>query len=237
MDLRRIVGWALGLIHKKPTSRTVDILLKEAKTPEELLRAFDDLLTETELRRKELEIQLTCMEELEQTEIEKIKEKIKEGKLTGRQKRNALLTVRHLRIRLDAYENRLRILDKNMDLYIDLTTKIKAVQDMGLSGMGNLQIDVIMNRFEAELERYTHTMDMAQVATESVGTLATGGDDDLILLEKEILSRDLPKITKEPAEKIKRPTPELFQMLDEATENRVTLDWIPQRELIEEGEV
>lgn len=159
-------------------------LFESARSTQELLRGLDHLLTTNEVQFKELDDEINKLERLEQIEVGRIKT----GELTGRQKRNALLYIKRLRKQMDAYEQRLRIYDRNMNLHLNLISKIQDIEAMKLRGVDETRIDAILMEFEENLEKYNETMNAASVLSETQVTRPSADEErELRALETELL--------------------------------------------------
>lgn len=176
--LKRLVGR-----HDVPPE--TQSLFEKAGSADEVLYKLDTHLTRNQVEFKKLEKQISRLEDLEQSEISKIKN----GEVTGRQKDNALMTIRRLRQQLDSCLARQRIFDKNMILHINLINRIRDVQAMQLSGVDEDEIDSIIYEFDENWDRYTTTLSAGRVV-EQPSVLNRNNvtrDNELRALEAEIL--------------------------------------------------
>jgi hypothetical protein len=159
-----------------------------AKTPTELLRGLDNLLTRNEVEAKELNDEITKIEEQAVEE----EERVRIGSLPERQKRNALLKIKRLRKTMDNYEGRLRIYERNMNLHLNLIGKIQQMEAMKLGGVDEAKIDQIVMEFEEKLEKYADIMNAAEAHEGRSATVSTKEDRELKALEAEIKRKGEP---------------------------------------------
>ncbi|HVY61711.1 MAG TPA: hypothetical protein VHF22_08660 [Planctomycetota bacterium] len=160
-------------------------IFDSAKTPADLLRGLDNLLTRNEVEAKDLNDEITRVEETAVAE----EERVRSGSLPERQKRNALLTIKRLRKTMDNYEGRLRIYERNMNLHLNLIGKIQQMEAMKLGGVDEQQIDRIVMEFEEKLERYGDIMNAAEVHDGKATSYSAKEDRELKALESEILGK------------------------------------------------
>jgi hypothetical protein len=161
------------------------LIFDSAKTPADLLRGLDELLTRNEVEAKELNEEITKTEMLAQDE----EDKVRTGNLPERQKRQALLHVKRLRKQMDNYEGRLRIYERNMNLHLNLIGKIQQMEAMKLGGVDESRIDQIVMDFEEKLEKYADIMNAAE-AHEAKSTVVSAREErELRDLEDEITGR------------------------------------------------
>ena len=175
-------------------------IFDKAQTPHELLKGLDKLLTENEVEFKELERELERLEDREKSEMQRVRE----GAVDGRQKRNTLLQIQRLRKQMDNYESRLRIYDRNMNLHLNLIGKIQEMEAMKLRGVDESKIDRIVMDFEETLEKYNDTMNAAEIAQTTKSTASARDERELAALEREIVGGEAaaPVREKEPRKPI-----------------------------------
>jgi hypothetical protein len=160
-------------------------IFDSAKTPTDLLRGLDMLLTRNEVEAKELNDEITKIEEQCVGE----EDAIRAGALPERQKRNALMKIKRLRKTMDNYEGRLRIYERNMNLHLNLIGKIQQMEAMKLGGVDEQQIDKIVMEFEEKLEKYADVMNAAEVHEGKSATFSAKEDRELKTLEAEIVGK------------------------------------------------
>jgi hypothetical protein len=148
----------------------------------ELLAGLDKLITRNELRLRELGKELEKLDQMEQAEVEKVRE----GKVSGRTKNNALRSIKRMRRQLDNLEERMDIYDRNINLHLNLIGRIQQVEAMSLAGVDEAQIDDIILDFETHFEQYTETVAAGEAATAARETLKSASDNELAELESEI---------------------------------------------------
>lgn len=161
------------------------LIFDKAKTPADLLRGLDNLLTRNEMEAGELNKEINTIEQRADEE----EERIRTGALPERQKRNALLHIKRLRKTMDNYEGRLRIYERNMNLHLNLIGKIQQMEAMKLGGVDEARIDQIVMEFEEKLEKYGDVMNAADAHEGRTATASAREDRELRDLEAEILRK------------------------------------------------
>lgn len=167
---------------------TKDIFLNTSDT-KELLGGLDKLITRNELRLKQLNKELENLEGMEQAEVEKVRE----GKVSGRAKKNALRSVKRMRRQLDNLEQRIEIYDSNISLHLNLIGKIQQMEAMNLAGVAEEQIDDIILDFETHFEEYTETVSAAESAAAEREPFKSASAGELAELEAEIKGEKEPE--------------------------------------------
>jgi hypothetical protein len=166
---------------------TKDIFVNTSDT-KELLSGLDKLITRNELRLKQLNKELENLEEMEQTDVRKVKE----GAVSGRSKNNVLRSIKRMRRQLDNLERRIEIYDRNINLHLNLIGKIQQMEAMSLAGVDEEQIDDIILDFESHFEEYTETVAAGETAVEQEAVKGTS-DEELAELEAEIKGEKEPE--------------------------------------------
>ena len=166
---------------------TKDIFVNTSDT-KELLSGLDKLITRNELRLKQLNKELEKLEEMEQTDVKKVKD----GSVSGRSKNNVLRTIKRMRRQLDNLERRIEIYDRNINLHLNLIGKIQQMEAMSLAGVDEEQIDDIILDFESHFEEYTETVAAGETAVEHEPLKGTS-DEELAELEAEIKGEKEPE--------------------------------------------
>lgn len=210
-----------GLFSRDDIPDEAKKIFDHATTPNELLRGLDELLTRNEVEAKELNEEITKIEEKATDE----EERIRAGALPERQKRNTLMHVKRLRKQMDNYEGRLRIYERNMSLHLTLIGKIQQMEAMKLGGVDESKIDQIVMDFEEKLEKYHDVMNAAEAHEGKAHVVSAREDRDLRALEQEIVGTK--EATAPPA--VERAGPE-----KEGEPARVEFEK-PRRRPIEEG--
>lgn len=195
-----------GLFSRSDIPDEARAIFEQAKTPTELLRGLDDLLTRNEVEAKELNAEIANVEEAADGE----EARIRSGEMPERQKRNALLHVKRLRKQLDNYEGRLRIYERNMNLHLTLIGRIQQMEAMKLGGVDEASIDKIVVDFEEKLEKYHDVMNAADAHEGKASVVSAREERELRDLEQEILrtSKSDEGKEREPAPQV-RETPEV----------------------------
>ncbi len=161
------------------------LIFDKAKTPSDLLRGLDNLLTRNEVEARELNDEITKIEK----QTSDVEEEIRAGALPERQKRNSLLLVKRLRKTMDNYEGRLRIYERNMTLHLNLIGKIQQMEAMKLRGVDEARMDQIVMDFEESLEKYADVMSAADAHEGRTATVSAREDRELRDLESEIVRK------------------------------------------------
>lgn len=188
-----------NIFYRKEVPQEARDIYERSRNTRELLRGLDELLTRNEVEFRELSKEIVALEGKQKEE----EAKIKEGKITGRQKRNALLSIRRLRKQLDNLDHRLRIFDRNMNLHLSLIGKVQDIEAMQLKGVQEEHIDEILLDFESHLEDYAETLTAASVVEAGAAELDAKEEKELRQIEEEILGEKAERAVEEEEEREK----------------------------------
>jgi len=173
------------LFGNREVPREARDLLLDAKTPKELLRGLDELITCNEMEVNGVNRELEALEELEGREIERVRS----GGLPERSKNNVLRRVQRLRKQMDNLEERQRIYNRNINLQIHLVGRTQALDAMEMRGVDDDAIDEILCNYEEELLCYRDTLDTEDLLVSELGS-ALDDRAELSSLESEILGAE-----------------------------------------------
>jgi hypothetical protein len=177
---------------------TKEIFINTSDT-KELLGGLDKLITRNELKLKQLNKELEKLEDMEQVVVIKVRE----GKVAGRAKNNALRSVQRMRRQLDNIEQRIEIYDRNITLHLNLIGKIQQMEAMSLAGVDEEQIDDIILDFESHFEEYTETVAAAEGAAVQHQPFRSASESELAQLEAEIKGEAQPAARSEEEEALR----------------------------------
>lgn len=132
-----------------------------------------------------------------------------------------LLKLKRLRTHGENLKQRITIYSQNIELYLNMISRIQDLRAMKMGGLDESKIENIWLEYKEELEQYRNRLLTGHAASEKTTPLAELSDD-LDKLRKELLPEPEP----EPEPSIKRTIPidEAFKELNEATISRETHD-------------
>lgn len=134
-------------------------LIKESDHPQQILEKLDTLVTENEVRAREVQSEV---EKLEQLEVHH-KGQIRKGGLNERQKRGLAMEIQRLRKKMDTLESRHRIYDQNIHLHMNLMASIQDIMARQLAGVTEDVIDSIALKAEEAIEEHDKVLTAAEV--------------------------------------------------------------------------
>lgn len=158
--------------------------IRDSRTTRESLEKLDELITRNEVELRKTRQELARLELQERASVESIKA----GKIGEREKEFVLLQVKRTRGQMDALKLRADILNKNIELHLNLVGKIQAMEAMDLRGIEQPMVERIMIEFEEGMERFREAVNTGETLTKQGSGVLTNADrDELRKLEKEVL--------------------------------------------------
>ena len=88
---------------------------------------------------------------------------------------------------MDALEDRMKILDTNINLHLKLMGKIQSMQAMEMRGVEEEQIDTVLLEFDAQLEEYESALKAGELVDSRRFEVDSAEEQALEELEAEIL--------------------------------------------------
>ncbi len=170
------------LFGRKEVPKDARDLLTDAKSPRELLRGLDELITRNEMEVNAINREIEALEEVELKEVDRVRE----GTLPERSKNNVLRRIQRLRKQMDNLEERQRIYNRNINLQIHLVGRIQALEAMEMRGIDETAIDSILHTYEEELCSYQDALDTEDILVSELGP-TLDDSDQLSDIEAEIL--------------------------------------------------
>ena len=173
--IRRLIG------HKE-IPRDARELLTDARSPRELLRGLDELITRNEMEVNAINREIEALEQVESREVTRVRE----GALAERSKNNVLRRIQRLRKQMDNLEERQRIYNRNINLQIHLVGRVQALEAMEMRGVDETAIDSILHTYEEELCSYQNALDTEDLLVSELGP-TLDDSNQLSSIEAEIL--------------------------------------------------
>lgn len=159
-------------------------VIKDARSTGEMLGHLDELITRNEVELRKTRQELARLELSERASIENIKS----GRVGEREKEFVLLQIKRTRGQMENLKLRADILNKNIELHLNLVGKIQAMEAMDLRGIEQSVVERVMLDFEEGMEKFRENVTTGEGVTKARNEVLTAKDkDDLRKLEKEIL--------------------------------------------------
>lgn len=156
----------------------------ESKDLTGLLKRLEDNVTRNEVILRQIKASISKLELTEQATVSNIKR----GNVRGRGVRLALQTINRYRKQLDGLMQKADIINKNLNLNINLIGKIELMQAMELKGVRSELIDQLIMDFDSNVEKYQENVVSADAITQTHDSmLGVEEQRELAALEKELL--------------------------------------------------
>ncbi|MDH5641139.1 MAG: hypothetical protein OEY28_07585, partial [Nitrospira sp.] len=158
--------------------------IKNAGSTREMLEHLDELITRNEVELRKTRQDLARLELSERAAMESIKS----GKKGGHEKEVVLLQIKRTRGQMESLKLRSDILNKNIELHLNLVGKIQAMEAMDLRGIEQPVVERVMLEFEEGMEKFNEAVHTGEGVTKTQSEVLTASDrEELAKLEKEIL--------------------------------------------------
>jgi len=168
----------------KGTSGEAEQVIKDAHSTHEMLDHLDELITRNEVELRKTRQELARLELSERASMENIKS----GRVGDREKEFVLLQIKRTRTQMGNLKLKADILNKNIELHMNLVGKIQAMEAMDLRGIEQNVVERVMLDFEEGMEKFRESVHTGEGVTQTRDDVLTNKDkDDLRKLEKEIL--------------------------------------------------
>ena len=169
-------------------------VILDANSTREMLEHLDELITHNEVELRKTRQELARLELSERASIENMKS----GRVGEREKEFVLLQIRRTRSQMESLKVKADILNKNIELHLNLVGKIQQMEAMDLRGIEQNLVERVMLDFEEGMEKFREAVHASEGITKNREEVLTAKDkDDLRKLEKEILGE--PKAKERPA--------------------------------------
>ncbi|MCG3184870.1 MAG: hypothetical protein ICCCNLDF_03021 [Planctomycetes bacterium] len=159
-------------------------VIKDAHSTREMLEHLDELITQNEVELRKTRQELARLELSERASIENIKS----GRVGDREKEFVLLQIKRTRTQMSNLKLKADILNKNIELHMNLVGKIQAMEAMDLRGIEQNVVERVMLDFEEGMEKFRDSVHTGEGVTQTREEVLTSKDkEDLRKLEKEIM--------------------------------------------------
>jgi hypothetical protein len=176
----------------KGTSGEAEQVIKDAHSTLEMLDHLDELITRNEVELRKTRQELARLELSERASMENIKS----GRVGDREKEFVLLQIKRTRTQMGNLKLKADILNKNIELHMNLVGKIQAMEAMDLRGIEQNVVERVMLDFEEGMEKFRDSVHTGEGVTQTRDDVLTSKDkEDLRKLEKEILGEQPPTRT------------------------------------------
>lgn len=149
----------------------------------ELKHNLDDVLTRNEVELKAVQKEYEKLEAVERAEAEKVRG----GKVEGRQKRYTLQAIKHTRLQLDNLEQRMAIYDRAIRMQLNLIAQIQNIEAMALTGIDEAKVDAVVAEHDQRLAEFTDAVEAIESSLHAAPGLRKEEDAELASLEAELL--------------------------------------------------
>ncbi|MBL4849141.1 MAG: hypothetical protein JKY65_26755 [Planctomycetes bacterium] len=174
-----------GMFGKQALPEETRLLLSGVADVAALRTGLDDIVTENEVEARNIEREIN---QLAQNETN-LKDKIRTGEASQREKLNTLREIKRLRRRMDSLEKRHRIHQDNIDLHLGLFDRISEMQAMELKKVSQGQIEELSADYDEALDKHRDLMATARAAAGLEGVYEDSAEQaELAALEAEILA-------------------------------------------------
>lgn len=168
--------------------------IADSRSTRESLEKLDELITRNEVELRKTRQELARLELQERASVESMKA----GKIGDREKEFVLLQIKRTRGQMDALKLRADILNKNIELHLNLVGKIQAMEAMDLRGIEQPMVERIMLEFEEGMEKFREAVNTGESLTKQhSGVLSAADKEELRRLEKEIVGSTPDRATKD----------------------------------------
>lgn len=160
----------------------------QARDLDDLMMKLEHNLTRNEVILRQVRGSIQRLEESERATVASMQR----GEVQGREVRLALQTVNRYRKQLDLLIQKSDILNKNLNLNLNLMGKIELMRAMELKGVSSQLIDQIILDFSENVERYQDSLVGSDALVEDEGTILSETERrELESLEKEIFGKSV----------------------------------------------
>ena len=158
--------------------------IKDAGSTRELLDNLDELITRNEVELRKTRQEMGRHETSERAAIENVKS----GRVGDRDKDFVLMQVKRTRSQMENLKLRADILNKNIELHMNLVGKIQAMEAMDLRGIEQSMVERLMLDFEEGMDSFREAVQTGEGAVRTEKEVLTPADkEELRKLEEEIL--------------------------------------------------
>jgi hypothetical protein len=158
--------------------------IRNASSTREVLEHIDDLITTNEVELRKTRNELARLEMSERAAVENVKS----GRVGDREKEFVLLQIKRTRGQMDSLKLKADILNKNIELHMNLVGKIQAMEAMDLRGIEQSMVEKVMLDYEEGMEKFREAVHSGEEVTKKKDGVLTARDkEDLRKLEAEIL--------------------------------------------------
>jgi len=162
-------------------------VIKDASSTREMLEHLDELITRNEVELRKTRQELARLELSERASIENIKS----GRVGEREKEFVLLQIKRTRTQMQNLKLKADILNKNIELHMNLVGKIQAMEAMDLRGIEQSVVERVMLDFEEGMDKFRDSVQTGEGVVQSRDDVLTSKDkEDLRKLEKEIMGEE-----------------------------------------------
>jgi hypothetical protein len=173
----------------KGTSGEAEQVIKDAHSTLEMLDHLDELITRNEVELRKTRQELARLELSERASMENIKS----GRVGDKEKQFVLLQIKRTRTQMDNLKLKADILNKNIELHMNLVGKIQAMEAMDLRGIEQSVVERVMLDFEEGMDKFRDLVHTGEGVTQTRDDVLTSKDkEELRKLEKEILGEAPP---------------------------------------------
>jgi hypothetical protein len=174
------------------TSGEAEQVIKDAHSTLEMLDHLDELITRNEVELRKTRQELARLELSERASMENIKS----GRVGEREKEFVLLQIKRTRTQMGNLKLKADILNKNIELHMNLVGKIQAMEAMDLRGIEQNVVERVMLDFEEGMEKFRESVHTGEGVTQTRDDVLTNKDkEELRKLEKEIMGEQPPART------------------------------------------
>jgi len=159
-------------------------VIRSASSTREVLDHLDELITTNEVELRKVRNELARMEMSERASVENLKS----GRVGEREKEFVLLQVKRTRGQMDSLKLRADILNKNIELHMNLVGKIQAMEAMDLRGIEQSMVEKVMLDYEEGMEKFKESVHAGDGVTKKKEDVLSAKDkEELRKLEAEIM--------------------------------------------------
>lgn len=154
-----------------------------SSSPRDLLRGLEELRLRNEMEMHELEEELGAVEKAQVLE----EDRVRKGDLTPTVKTATLRKVERLRKQVATLDARLAIYNENINLHLDLISRVQKVDAMEMRGVGEDQIDDLMEQVNDSVKLYARTQLAGREAGDAPAVNRQAEAERHAALERELL--------------------------------------------------
>ncbi|MCA8918767.1 MAG: hypothetical protein KDB32_06790 [Planctomycetes bacterium] len=164
-----------------------EMVIKNANSTREMLEHLDELITQNEVELRKTRQELARLELSERASIENIKT----GRVGDREKEFVLLQIKRTRTHMGNLKLKADILNKNIELHMNLVGKIQAMEAMDLRGIEQSVVERVMLDFEEGMDKFRESVQTGDGVVQNRDEVLSNKDkEDLRKLEKEIMGEE-----------------------------------------------